>query len=145
MANSAETLRVVAVIKFDGGEALVLNRDLAFVYERDGKSFIGVDGPFYDFLYYKRSSLGIKAFGGRGLTLAMADGSEVKVKDDWWHGCRQGFFEATVAPVEYLAKYYVFRGVCAEPLGYEALRAGYTGPVYGYREYEDKLKAEKTE
>ena len=52
--EKADQLSVVAVVMFNAGEALVLNRPLRFVYEKVGNDFVGKDGPFSDFLYYSR-------------------------------------------------------------------------------------------
>lgn len=53
--KASDRLIVVAVVKFNAGEALVLNRPLRFVYEKVGNDFVGKDGPFKDFLYYSSS------------------------------------------------------------------------------------------
>lgn len=65
----------------------IFNRPVKLVYEErrmNGKLFlIGRDGPIYDMLVYERDPIA-KAFGGRTLSLSMADGTMRPVKDVWW-------------------------------------------------------------
>jgi hypothetical protein len=137
-----EDFRVIAVVKFNSGEALVLNRPIEFVYDldpKDGKSFIGVDGPFRDFLGYGKGG-GMKGFAGRELTLNMVDGSVKKVKDDWWQSWRQGYIDITVKDLKGLQECYVFYGASITPEDYDVLRKAYVGTVYPYWDYEKIIK-----
>lgn len=134
-------LSVVAVVAMNGGEALVLNRPLRFIYEPDGKGFLGSDGPFRDVLYYEQGYGGFVAFAGRELSLPMADGSTRTVKDHWWSGSIKGYAGATYGDVESLRKCYVFSGgACIARDDLAALRATYTGCVYPYWDYEKVIK-----
>ena len=137
-----EDFKVVSVVKFNDGEALVLNRPIEFVYDidpKDGKSFIGVDGPFRDFLGYS-CGCGMKAFAGRELTLKMADGSTKKIKDYWWQTCKKGYTDITVKDVEGLKRCYVFHGASITLEDLEILRVTYTGQTYAYYDYEKIIK-----
>lgn len=134
-------LSVVAVVLVNKKEAMVLNRPLALTYERDGKDFIGSDGPFSSLLYYERGGGRFVAFAGRELALPMKDGTIEKVKDHWWSGSLKGRVSVVIGDVKSLTNCYVFSGGCsADPGALAELRAAYTGPVYEYWEYEDVLK-----
>lgn len=134
-------LSVVAVVKVNDSEALVLNRPLSMTYERVGKDYVGSDGPFGDLLYYERGGGRFVAFAGRELTLPMKDGTVEKIKDHWWSGRLKGRVSVVIGDVKSLTKYYVFSGgCCAEPGALAELRATYNGPVYEYWDYEDMLK-----
>lgn len=141
MSAEHEDLKVVAVVAVNKGEALVLNRAIRFVYERDGKSFIGADGPFRDVLRYERAVYSGKAFGGREFSILMADGSTEKLKDHWWSSMARDTVSISYGNVEALKKCYVFRGgSCIAPDDLAALRATYTGCVYPYWDYEKVIK-----
>ena len=131
--KASDRLIVVAVVKFNAGEALVLNRPIRFVYEKVGNDFVGKGGPFSDFLYYSHSS---GAFAGRTLSLHMADGTVCNVKDHWWHGAPKGCVNAIIGDVESLQCCYVFGSGSIQKEAYQALRDTYTGSVYPYREYQ---------
>lgn len=143
MTEQVEDFKVVAVVKFNDSEALVLNRSIRFLYEidpKDGKSFIGSDGPFRYFLGYGGSSGYMKAFAGRTLHLTMADGSVKDVKDDWWSTYREGYAGITVGNVEALIRCYVYNSAHITPEDYTALRSAYTGTVFEYWDYEKVIK-----
>ena len=129
-------LSIVAVVKFNAGEALVLNRPLRFVYEKVGNDFVGKDGPFSDFLYYSRGGGSFVAFAGRTLSLQMADGTVCDVKDHWWHGAPKGCVDAIIGDVDSLQRCYVFGSGSIQKEAYQALRDTYTGCVYPYWDYE---------
>lgn len=138
MSKSAtEDLRVVAVVQFNHGEALVLNRSVQFVYEQVGNDFVGKDGPFRDYLYYSR---GGSAFAGRELSLTMSDGSVKAIKDHWWHGTPKGAVDVPIGDVESLRKCYVFYSGSLSQDDFLALRSTYTGCVYPYWDYEKVIK-----
>lgn len=134
--KASDRLIVVAVVKFNAGEALVLNRPLRFVYEKVGNDFVGKDGPFSDFLYYSRGGGSFVAFAGRTLSLQMADGTVCDVKDHWWHGTPKGYVDAIIGDVDSLQRCYVFRSGSIQKEAYQAFRDTYTGCVYPYWDYE---------
>jgi hypothetical protein len=134
-------LSVVAVVSMNGGEALVLNRPLRFVYEQDGRDYVGVDGPFRDRLVYKQADRYSRAFAGRSMTLLLKDGSKVQVKDHWWQAHFPGWVSIPHGDVESLKKCYVFGGgACIDRDDFDAMRATYTGCVYPYWDYEKIIK-----
>lgn len=130
-------LSVVAVVLVNKEEALVLNRPLRFVYTKQGKDYIGTDGPFRDLLRYERGGGRFVAFAGREMHLLMEDGTTATVKDHWWHAHTRGHLSVAYGDVESLKKNYVFYGgVSISPEDFAALRSTYTGCVYPYRDYE---------
>ncbi|WP_410750904.1 hypothetical protein [Citrobacter sp. U14242] len=136
-----EELKIVAVVQFNSGEALVLNRPLNFIYDEIGRDLIGSDGPFKRPLLYSPASSAFKAFAGSEMTLNMRDGSQRKVKDHWWSGCLPGHRDVTACDQASLQKCYVFfGGMAITPGDFQALRESYTGCVYPYWEYEKIIK-----
>ncbi|MDV1093929.1 hypothetical protein [Raoultella ornithinolytica] len=138
--NSLEELKVVAVVQFNKGEALVFNRPVKFTYELIGKDYIGTDGPLTDALYFSRAGGYFKAFAGRELTLQMKDGSVSKIKDHWWHGVAQGHIDVVVGDIASLKKCYVFGSAQMTQEVFQSLRDTYTGCVYPYWDYEKIIK-----
>lgn len=139
-ATNSDSLSVVAVVKFNDGEALVLNRPLKMTYERVGNDYIGSDGPFRDALIYSRGGGRFVAFAGRELTIPMKDGSTQKLKDHWWSGSIKGLRSAVYSDVDSLKRCYVFSSALCDPEVLAALRGAYKGCVYPYREYEKIIK-----
>ncbi|WOJ09116.1 hypothetical protein [Citrobacter koseri] len=135
-----EELKVVSVVQFNKGEALVLNRPANFIYEQIGNDYIGTDGPLTRALYYSRASAAFRAFAGSELTLMMTDGSVRKIKDHWWAGHMAGHVDAVVGDIESLKKCYVFGPAQMTLEEYQALRETYTGCVYPYWDYERVIK-----
>lgn len=133
-------LSVVAVVKFNDGEALVLNRPLQMTYERVGNDYIGSDGPFRDALIYSRGSGRFVAFAGREFSVPMKDGTIQKLKDHWWSGSIAGHKSVTCSDVDSLKRCYVFSGALCDPETLDALRATYQGCVYPNRDYEKVIK-----
>lgn len=137
---AAADISVVAVVQFNKGEALVLNRPLQFVYERRGMDYIGQDGPFKRLLGYSRGSGRFVAFAGATVSVRMADGTIHHLKDHWWSGHEPGSVHATYGDVDSLKKCYVYGGACIMPDDYAALRESYAGCVYPYWDYEKVIK-----
>ena len=72
-----DNFRILAVVKFNNGEALVLDRKLELVYTKYGnKTIVGTDGIFYQ-CYYHDCRGGMNAFAGREFDLTMEDGEIV--------------------------------------------------------------------
>ena len=135
-----QEIKVIAVVQFNSGEALVLNRPVNFIYEQVGKDFIGTDGPFTRGLYYSPASSAFRAFAGSELTLQMKDGSVKKIKDHWWSGIPSEYKNTTFGDVESLKKCYVFFSASIRDEDFKALRGTYTGCVYPYLDYEKVIK-----
>jgi hypothetical protein len=135
-----DVLKVVAVVQFNKGEALVLNRPVNFTYQKVGNDYIGSDGPLTRALYYSRASAAFRAFAGSELTLQMIDGSVQKIKDHWWSGVPSEHIDVVVGDVESLKKCYVFGSASIRGQDLQTLRESYTGCVYPYWDYEKVIK-----
>lgn len=133
-------LSVVAVVQFNDGEALVLNRPLQLTYERVGNDYIGSDGPFRDALVFSRGSGRFVAFAGRELTIPMKDGTTKKLKDHWWSGSMDGYRQCIRSDVQSLKRCYVFSNALCEEAALVALRSAYEGCVFPYWDYEKAIK-----
>lgn len=145
MKHTAKPISLVAVVDMNGGEALVLNRPLAYVYERDGNDYVGKDGPFKSRYAYERAHGRFVGFAGREIVLNMADGSMTTIKDHWWDNGMKGCVSVAANCIDVLKKCYVFFGcnhITPEDLA--ALRSTYTGCVYPYCEYEKLIKFDDT-
>lgn len=151
-SDSREHLSILAAVDFNGGEALVLNRHLEYLYHQvDSNTIVGRDGPFYDCYYYGAPSGRFKAFGGREFRLSMDDGSEVLCNGQWWSGVTEGAIKylggssfediqhATVNSLKRLSECYVYFGAEAHVDTYRLFRASYTGPRYGYQEFNQRF------
>lgn len=144
----SEEIKIVAVVKFNSGEAFVLNRMPELEYSRFGGTIIGTDGTFHS-LYEKDFVTFSKAFGGHKFDLTMSDGEVVHCTGQWWDAVSETAFElvgpdiipVTISTVEKLRQCYVFMGTRASGSKIKVLRGAYEGRVYEYREYEDHLKS----
>jgi hypothetical protein len=137
-------LKIVAVVKFNDGEALILNRPLYFLYEFSGRDLIGGDGPFRYAYRYEAPSSRLKAFAGRKFDIPLKDGGSVAAHGQYWQSHISGTASVTYAAVEQLVKCYVFYGgACVDLEIYAAMRAEYTGCVYPYRDYEKVITFDK--
>lgn len=141
---------VAALVKFNDENAIVLNKEINFRYQKQGNLIIGIDESetFIDCYYYEPSSFGFKAFGGEEFDITLEDGEVIHCNGQWWHG---GFTRAgelinkevvgvTYQNIEALKKCYVFSGCFATKDGLEKLTNEYIGKVYEYYEYEEELK-----
>jgi hypothetical protein len=138
--------KIEAVVKFNDGEALVLNENPIIKYENHGKFLFGVDqyGVFVNVYYYDRPSEHWQAFAGRKFNIPMVDGTFIEAHGQWWDGGSKELGEAigsevvlaTINTRQRLEDCYVFFGARADSKEYQKLRATYTGKVYGYWEYE---------
>ena len=144
---------IEAVVKFNDGEALVLNKYPQIKYEKHGGYLFGLDeyGIFVNVYAYERPSGSFKAFAGREFDISMVDGTFTKANGQWWDAGSDKLAEAlgskiigvTINTKEELSKCYVFFGEKADENEYNKLRDTYSGKVYHYYEYEKILKEGK--
>jgi len=137
-----EKLSVVAVVKMNGSEALVLNRQIRMTYEQDGRDYIGKDGPFSYVYKYEHGAGRFVAFAGRPVSIKMKDGEVKTLKDHWWHHVPSGVRSIPVCSIDELKKCYVFYTALIDDAGFKELRDQYTGDVFEYWQYEKMLRAE---
>jgi len=140
--------KIMAVTRFNQGEAIVLEKPIQLTYTKYGRStIIGTDGVFVS--CYSRSNDGYdKAFGGRKFDLELSDGTVEHCSGQWWDSVSNQarkeidgeIISATVKDIVSLRECFVFIGYSAIKEKYEELRATYTGEVYKYREYKELIK-----
>lgn len=140
--------KVLAVVKFNDGEALVLDKLPKLKYTLSNGCITGTDGLFADCLHYEAPFGRFKAFAGREFEIKLEDGSVVKCNGQYWDGVKKGHIEklgfvpgrATVNSLDSLKSCYVFTGYYANPELFQQLRATYEGKVWEYREYQEQIK-----
>ena len=145
--------KIKAVVKFNNGEALVLNKIPIIKYERYGDMLVGLDEYciFANCYYYQAPDNLFKAFGGDKFKIPMTDGSFVEANGQWWDGGESKFTKilgskiiiVTISDIESLKKCYVFFGYKAVLEEYIKFRKTYTGKIYEYYEYECELISKK--
>lgn len=137
--------KIEAVVKFNAGEALVLNEHPIIKYERHGGYLFGIDqyGVFTDVYKYEAPIGRFVAFAGREFEIPMTDGTFIKANGQWWDGggdelgkaLGSKIIEVTVSTKKKLEKCYVFGGLRADEKEYQKLRDTYNGKVFDYLEY----------
>ena len=146
--------KIIAVVKFNDGEALVLENEPKMVYTKYGNdTIIGTDGVFYSFYGYERSSPNWQAFAGRKFTIELENGDVVNCEGEWWDKITETAIKilginstdnkvvyATANSIDQLSKCYVFIGYKGLSSKIAEFRKTYTGEVYGYWDYEKMIK-----
>jgi hypothetical protein len=141
---------VETVVKFNDGEALVLNEHPIIKYEKHGNYLFGIDqyGVFVNVYFYDKPSPNWQAFAGRKFNIPMADGTFIEAEGQWWDGGTDELGKAlgseiipvTINTRQDLENCYVFCGLRADEKEYQKLRNSYKGKIYGYWEYEALIK-----
>jgi len=141
---------LIAVVKFNQGEAFVLSDKVEFKYQQHGNLIIGIDDSetFLDLYVYERPTPSFKAFGGHEFDIQLENGEVIHCNGQWWSGgikqaehiLGKEITNVTYKSQQELKDCYVFTGCCAIKEKLEALRETYDGVVYEYREYEQLLK-----
>ncbi len=154
--------KIEAVVEFNDGESLVLNKYPELRYERNGNMLIGIDdhGAFAGCYKYDEPSEHFQAFGGREFDIPMMDGSVIKANGQWWDYPSLSFSVSATGASNFwrevlggdmvcvtietkigLKNCYVFHGgFWMDKEEFKKLRQAYTGKVYGYEEYQEILK-----
>jgi hypothetical protein len=143
--------KVLAVVKVNDREALVLDKLPELKYQSANGCITGTDGLFADCLYYEKPFGSFKAFAGREFEVKLHDGSVIKCNGQYWDGVKKehidvlGFtpYQVTINSIDNLKRCYVFTGYRANIDLLQQLRETYTGKVWDYWEYEKHLKGEK--
>lgn len=141
-------LKIISVVKFNDGEAFVLNRELEMKYNMIGSAIVGKDGPMCSCLAYEYPSAGWKAFAGREFDIALEDGSVIKCNGQYWDSWTtaalkevgENVSRVTIGTKESLKNCYVYSGCYGIPNEIAKLRAAYAGPVFDYWDYDKILK-----
>ena len=140
--------KILAVVKFNEGEALVLDRKPELTYRSDGWHITGTDGLFCACYFYETPYPNWRAFAGRQFEITLEDGTVVKCSGQFWDGVKEEHrkqlggepIRVTAASVDELKKCFVFYGYYAIPSAYAKLRKTYKGPIYDYWDYEAMVR-----
>ena len=148
--------KILAVVKFNDGEAYVLRDEVKLEYQKYNGIIIGTDGYFLK-CYYERPPIppsnknwsGWQAFGGRRFDIHLIDGSIEHCYGQWWDGIGNNcmniigdeIVNIVAENIDNLKNCYVFRGYQGIKKNIEKLRKAYTGEIYDYWEYCKNLKA----
>lgn len=143
-------MKIEAVVKFNDGIALVIDRPIVKQYAKYGNTIIGKDGIFHSSLFFAHER-GAKAFAGWKFILTMVDGETVECSGQWWDGMTaktreivgDDIIRVTACGKPDLLECYVFNSHYASKKEFEAFLSTYTGRKYGYWEYEAFLKNRK--
>lgn len=141
------THKVIAIVKFNKGHALVLADKIKTTANRYGNTIIESDGVFFSSLV-KEGGPGNGAFANKKFDIQLENGEVVHCHGDWWSGYSEQSYKivgknivsATANDIESLRKCYVFSGHETTPEKWDQLINSYTGRIYGYWEYEAILK-----
>ena len=145
-------MRILAVVKFNDREALVLDRSPNLKYTKyNSNTIIGKDGLFCSAYFYDSPSKSWQAFAGRKFDLQLTDGTVEHCHGQWWDGVNNtsrkiigdNIIHITAASIDQLKKCYVFFGYTSTKELYERFRKNYKGKVWGYWEYDKYLKHQK--
>jgi hypothetical protein len=144
-----EPLKIIQVVTFNVvGEAWVLNRAPRLEYERHGDTIIGMDFPLFNCYGYEHPAHGFRAFGGREFEIKLVGGEIIRCNGQWWSGVTPlaksliggEVADVTAKDIDALQKCYVFSGFVGEMESLQEFRAGYTGNIIPYWDYEKILR-----
>lgn len=136
--------KIIAVVKFNSGEAFVMENPIKLEYIKYGDyTIVGSDGVFVS-CYGKNIDFYCKAFAGREFDLQLTDGTIEHCSGQWWDSITErakkeidgNIIHVTANNIERLKKCYVFNGYSGIQKEIEKLRSEYQGKVYEYWEYE---------
>jgi hypothetical protein len=137
-------MKVIAIVKFNSGIALVLDKRPELVYRKQGGSILGSNGTFIQTLYLDKCGPRWMAFAGRKFDLTMEDGEIVHCYGQYWDGVTNvhrnmvdgEIINVTACDIDSLKECYVFIGYRGIKHKVEELIADYKGIVYEYWDYE---------
>ncbi len=140
--------KIIAVVKFNSGEAFVMEKPIKLEYTKYGHdTIIGTDGCFISCYGYQKDQY-CKAFAGREFDLNLIDGTIEHCNGQWWDSITDKAKEVindkmicvTANHKDRLKQCYVFHGYTGIEKQIDYLRSQYKGKVYDYWEYEKVLK-----
>ena len=121
--------KIVAVVKFNDGEALVLKNKPKLLGTKYGSdTIIMSDGLFYDFFYYEASRK------------KWWDGITERAWEEIIKGKNDKFFVVWASAIDDLKRCYVFTSYYMLLSEYTKFRKTYKNKVFQYYEYEEILK-----
>ena len=144
-------MKILAVVRFNSGEAYVLDENPNLEYVKNGNTIVGTDGIFCNCYFFETPGPRWKAFAGREFDIQLKDGEIVKCNGQWWSGVTEKAVEIlgekpihiTAGFIDDLKKCYVFFGYTAIRSKIEELRKQYNGIVWDYWDYEATITNNK--
>jgi len=144
--------KIIAVVKFNDGEAFVMEQPIKLEYTKyGGYTIVGTDGCFLCCYGYESPGKTWEAFAGRKFDLQLTDGTVEHCYGQWWDSITKkarevindNIISVTAKSIDGLKKCYVFSGYYGIETEIKKLRSEYLGKVYDYWEYEKILKQRK--
>lgn len=146
-------MEIIAVVKFNKGEAFVFDEIPDLVYTKYGNdTIIGESGPFYTCYGYSKPSDCFKAFGGRKFDILLSDGTIEHCSGQWWNGITEvarkelnidgierKLIRVAAEGIKALTNCYVYYGFYAIESEILEMRKKYDGKVYEYYEFENEV------
>ena len=146
-------MKIIAVVKFNEGEALVFDEMPDPIYTKYGNdTIIGKSGSFYTCYGYNEPSRWSKAFGGREFNIKLSDGTIEHCSGQWWDlvtgvakkelhidGDERILVRVTANDIKSLSNCYVYYGLYAIGSEVSEMRKQYNGRVYEYYEFENEV------
>lgn len=137
-------MKVLAIVKFNSGIALVLDEKPDLVYEKNVNCILGSDGTFLHTYYLDQCGPRWMAFGGRKFDLTMKGGEVVHCYGQYWDGVKDAhrkmvsgeIISVTANDINSLKECYVFCGYKGVKHKIDQLISEYKGIVYDYWDYE---------
>ncbi len=140
--------KIIAIVKFNSGEAFVMENSIKLEYTKYGSdTIIGTDGCFLICYGYSNEQYD-KAFAGRKFDLQLTDGNIEHCYGQWWNSVTKkarevtqgNIIHVTANSIDRLKNCYVFNGYCGIEDKVNKLRSEYSGKIYDYWEYEKIIK-----
>lgn len=146
-------MKIVAVVKFNKGEALVFDEMPDPIYTKYGNdTIIGKICSFYTCYGYEEPSSRFQAFGGREFNIPLSDGTIEHCCGQWWDrvtgvakkelhidGSERVLIRVTANDIKSLSNCYVYYGFYAIESEISEMRKQYNGRVYEYYEFENEV------
>jgi hypothetical protein len=140
-------IKIIAVVKFNDGEAFVLDHAPELKYNMVARSIVGKALPFCRCYFYEAPGYKSYAFAGAKFDITLEDGTVVHCFGQYWDGWTKAALQdiggsverVTISTNDELKKCYVYYGMYGIPAGIKELRTAYKGPVFDYWDYEKIL------
>lgn len=146
-------MKILAVVKFNKGEAFVFDEIPDLVYTKYGNdTIIGKSGPLYTCYSYAQPSARFQAFGGSKFDITLSDGTIEHCSGQWWDGItkvakkelnidgiERKLIRVTAEGIKALTNCYVYCGFYAVESEILEMRKKYDGKVYEYYEFANEV------
>jgi len=141
--------KLLAIVKFNNGEAFVLEKPIQLVYTKyNNDTIIGTDGIFLSCYELGHCGGNWKAFEGREFDLPLVDGSIEHCYGQWWDAITpialtiigDDIISVVASDIARLKDCYVFNSYYGIKNKIQELRETYKDKIYEYYEYDALLK-----